>query len=54
MREVIDLDRAGIGADENGTAAARSARRRRDNLVFALAWSNQATHVIKAYMMKKI
>lgn len=54
MREVIDLDRAGIGVGEKGTAAAaRIARRRRDNLIFTLAWCNQATLVVKAYMMKK-
>lgn len=41
-REVIDRDdRAEIGVDEKGTAAARTARRRRDSLILTLAWCNQ-------------
>lgn len=55
IREVIDRDdRAGMGVDEKGTATARTARRRRDNLILTLAWCIQATLVVKSYMMKKI
>lgn len=36
MREVIDLDdRVGMVVDEKGTATARTARRRKDNLNFS-------------------
>ena len=46
-------ERRGDGwlADE---AAARTASRRRNNLIFALYWCNRATLAVKAYMMKEI
>lgn len=60
MREVIDLDdRVGMVVDEKGTATARTARRRRDNLIFHFQLDvsviKQATLVLSSpYMMKKM
>lgn len=53
-REVIGRDRAEIGVDEKGTAAARTARRRRDSLILTLVCCNQTSLAVKPYMMKKI
>lgn len=57
MREVNDLDdRAGIIVDEKGTATARTARRRRDNLKFSffsfdVCKSSKLLGIIKPYMI---